>query len=65
MKMDRVACLWEEMSVDSDFDIFQYGEPIIICHHIEGNGFCDYWELSAEERDKACPFFQEMRSAPD
>jgi hypothetical protein len=56
--MGRVACLWEEMSIDSDFGVFQGGERIVICHHIQGDGFCDYWELNVEERVKACPYFK-------
>lgn len=57
--MGHVACSWEEMALDSDFGVFQFGERIIICHHIQGNGFCDFWELNVEERVRACPYFEE------
>jgi hypothetical protein len=54
------VCSWEEVSLDRDLQIFQGGELIVLCLHQQGRGFCDYWELSADERATFCPHFSAL-----
>jgi len=60
MTKHRDYCLWEETAIDRDYAVHQAGEPIIICHHPQGKGFCDYWEETLENRSLFCPLFRNL-----
>ncbi len=58
MSQDFSACLWEELSGDTEFEVDSGGQPAVFCHHPVGTGFCDYREVDGENRVQECPYFK-------
>jgi hypothetical protein len=57
MAKNEDSCLWEEMSAESEFEVAG-SQPVMLCHHPQGKGFCDFQEDTGETRTQSCPYFK-------
>ena len=58
MEREEYACRWEELSLESECDPDEGGRPVVLCHHPESTGFCDYSEMEGDAPARGCPLFQ-------
>lgn len=58
MDFKEYTCKSEEICVESEFDPDEGDRPVVLCHHPQGTGFCDYREVEEDDPSGRCPCFQ-------